>query len=232
MGRMLRVVLFDLDDTLYARASGLWPAIGQRINAYMVERLGLSPEAVTGMRHDYLDRFGTTLNGLRAEYGIDTKDYLAFVHDLPLECYLEPDPGLDQMLARMPQRKVIFTNADAPHARRVVARLGIERHFEQIVDVYAVNFISKPDPRAYAQALSIIGAAPRECVFVDDAVRNLRPAQALGINTVLVNPAGGRLPPGADYQIDSIRELEPLTQHIEAHLVAAAPASSPGPAQP
>ena len=35
-----------LNDTLYARACGLWPAIGQRINAYMMERLGQGPEAV------------------------------------------------------------------------------------------------------------------------------------------------------------------------------------------
>jgi len=231
---MLRVVLFDLDDTLYARASGLWPAIGQRINAYMTKRLGLPPEAAVGMRQAYLEKYGTTLNGLRAEYGVDSEDYLAFVHDLPLERYLEPSPELDQMLARLPLRKVIFTNADAPHARRVVARLGITRHFERIVDVHAVSFASKPDPRAYQQALALIGAAPQECMFVDDAVRNLRPAHDLGMKAVLINPAGGALPASVDHQIDTILELEPLLQRLEPGLVAASQTAgqSVGEAQP
>ena len=218
---MLRVVLFDLDDTLYARACGLWPAIGQRINAYMVERLGLQPDVAIAMRQVYLDTFGTTLNGLRHDYGIDTEEYLAFVHDLPLERYLEPSAELDEMLARLPLRKVIFTNADAPHARRVIARLGIAHHFERIVDVHAVNFISKPNPRAYQQVLALTGAAADECLFVDDAVRNLRPAHELGMTAVLINPAGGALPAGLDYQIDTILELEPLLHRIEPRLAAA-----------
>jgi len=228
---MLRVVLFDLDDTLYARASGLWPAIGQRINAYMMERLGLPPDVAIAMRQMYLNTYGTTLNGLRAEYAIDTEDYLAYVHDLPLERYLQPSPELDQMLARLPLRKVIFTNSDAPHARRVVERLGIARHFERIVDVHAVNFASKPDPRAYQQVLALAGAAAGECVFVDDALRNLGPAHDLGMTTVLITPAGGVLPVGVDYQIDTILELGPLLHHIEPRL-GAGEAAGQGQARP
>jgi putative hydrolase of the HAD superfamily len=227
MAPMLRVILFDLDDTLYARACGLWPAIGQRINAYMEQRLGLAPEVAIGMRQVYLDTYGTTLNGLRAEYGIDPDDYLAFVHDLPIDRYLQPSPALDQMLSRLPQRKLIFTNADAAHARRVIVRLGVERHFEHIIDVRAVNFASKPDPRAYQHVLQLAGVAPHECLFIDDALRNLRPAHALGMIAVLVNPAGGPLPAGIDYQVDDILALEPLLQRLAPALAAAS-----GPAQP
>ena len=219
---MLRVLLFDLDDTLYARASGLWPAIGQRINAYMVERMGMRPDVARGLRQVYLETYGTTLNGLRHEHGIDPLDYLAFVHDLPLERYLEPSPELEQMLSRLPQRKVIFTNADAPHAERVIKRLGVAKHFERIVDAHALNFVNKPDPRAYQQLLEMIGATPQECLFADDAARNLQPAHALGMTAVLVSPAGNALPPGVDYQIDSILELEPLLHRLESGLAGEA----------
>jgi putative hydrolase of the HAD superfamily len=215
---MLNVLLFDLDDTLYARASGLWPAIGQRITAYMVERMGMGVEQARGLRALYLAQYGTTLNGLRHEHGIDPLDYLAFVHDLPLEQYLAPSPALDQMLARLPQRKLIFTNADAPHAERVIQRLGVARHFERIIDVHTLNFVNKPDPRAYEQVLQIVGAPPAACLFVDDAARNLQPAHALGMTAVLISPAGSALPPDVDYQIDSILELEPLLLRLEAGL--------------
>jgi putative hydrolase of the HAD superfamily len=217
---MLRVALFDLDDTLYSRASGLWPAIGQRINQYMVERLGLAADVAAGLRQRYLETFGTTLNGLRQEFGIDAGDYLAYVHDLPLERYLEPSPELNRMLARLPLRKIIFTNADAAHARRVTARLGVADHFERIVDVHTLNFLPKPDPRAYAQVLALIGAEPAECILVDDAPRNLWPAHALGMLAVLVSRAGGPLPAGVDHQIDSILDLEPLLAHIDSRLAA------------
>jgi putative hydrolase of the HAD superfamily len=225
---MLRVLLFDLDDTLYARASGLWPAIGQRINAYMVERMGLQPDAARALRQVYLDAYGTTLNGLRHEHGIDPLDYLAFVHDLPLERYLEPSPELQQMLGRLPQRKIIFTNADAPHAQRVITRLGVAQFFERIIDVHALNFVNKPDPRAYQQVLELVGAMPDECLFVDDAVRNLLPAHALGMTAVLVSPAGTVLPADVDYQIDSILELEPLLRRLEAGLSVSASRGAPG----
>jgi len=211
---MLRVILFDLDDTLYARGTGLWPAIGRRINEYMTNRLGLDEAEASRLRQRYLETYGTTLNGLRAEFKIDTEVYLAFVHDLPLERYLEPSPELSQMLGRLPQRKIIFTNADTQHAERVMARLGVTEHFERIIDVRALNFVNKPQPAAYAQALELIGARAGECVFLDDAVRNLRPARDIGMTAVLVSPAGSPLPAGVDYQIDSILDLEALLARI------------------
>jgi putative hydrolase of the HAD superfamily len=205
---MLRVALLDLDDTLYAADNGLWGAIGQRINRYMIERLRLPVEAVPALRRQYFERFGATLNGLRAEHNVDTRDYLAFVHAVPLEDYLQPNPALDAMLARLPHEKVIFTNADAAHARRVIERLGIARHFSTIVDIEALDFISKPDPRAYDRALALLGARAAECVFADDGARNLAPARALGMLTVLVDAAQPPAVSGVDLVIPSILDLE------------------------
>ncbi len=230
---MLRVVLFDLDDTLYAQATGLWPAIGHRITLYLIERMGLRADEAARVRKAYFDHYGTTLNGLLHEHDIDPEDYLAFVHDVPLERYLEPSPQLSQMLARLSLRKVIFTNADAPHARRVTERLGIAEHFERIVDVHSLNFFAKPDRRAYETVLALVGAPPTECVFVDDAVRNLVPAHDLGMTAVLVSPAIDPLPAGIDHQIDSILDLEPLLRQIEPGLGQAAQAmAQPGPVEP
>jgi putative hydrolase of the HAD superfamily len=214
---MLKLALFDLDDTLYGAATGLWAAIGRRIDLYMIERIGLDAAATGAMRRHYLETFGTTLNGLRHEYGIDPADYLAFVHDLPLERYLTPSPLLEQMLGRLPLRKVVFTNADSAHAQRVLDRLGIAAHFDSIFDVNELEFVNKPDPRAYRRVLALSQAQASECVFADDAIRNLVPAHALGMRTILVRgPDGvlpaGVLPAGVDHQIGSILELEGLLQ--------------------
>ena len=203
---MLRYALFDLDDTLYSSGTGLWDAIGERIHRYMIERLGLNPAEAPALRHRYFDAFGTTLNGLRHDFNVDPEDYLAFVHDLPLEQYLQPDPALNAMLARLPLTKVIFTNSDMPHARRVLERLGVARHFKQIVDIHALAFVNKPEPGAYARALELLSAKAAECIFVEDSRRNLLPARALGMLTVLVGHAPSA--DGVDYTIPDVLGLE------------------------
>jgi putative hydrolase of the HAD superfamily len=207
---MLRVAFFDLDDTLYPASSGLWDALGDRIVRYMIERVGLPPAEVPALREQYFRTYGTTLNGLRTRHGVAPDDYLAFVHDLPLEQYLQPSPALDGMLARLPLRKFVFTNADAPHAARVLARLGVQRRFEGIIDIHALQFVNKPDPGAYAAALRLAGAPAAECLFVDDAPRNLLPAHASGMLTVLVDDrqAHAAPPEGADFVVRDVLGLE------------------------
>jgi putative hydrolase of the HAD superfamily len=187
---MLRHAIFDLDDTLYPQDSGLWAAIGERIELYMIERLGMPPDEVAVRRDQYFRAFGTTLNGLLHHFHIDPGDYLDFVHDLPLEKYLRPDPGLDAVLAALPLRKSIFTNADAAHARGVLGYLGIARHFDTIVDIWALNFVNKPQPGAYQVMLGALGARATDCALVEDSLRNLRPARAIGMTTIWISGDG------------------------------------------
>lgn len=182
------------------------PAIGDRINQYMVERLGYPAESVHDSRDRYLRAFGTTLSALRHRYAIDAVEFLDYVHDVPVDLYLQPDPELDGMLDRMPLRKIIFTNADAPHARRVLDRLGVTRHFELIVDIIALDYVNKPNVRSYARALEMIDATPGECVLVEDSLPNLLPARDMGMVTVLV--CGSARVPAADFQISRITQLE------------------------
>jgi len=206
---MLRFGLFDLDDTLYSAHSGLWNAIGQRIDQYLVERVGIAALGVRAVRREYFETYGTTLNGLRALHSVDPQEYLDFVHDLPLEDYVQPNPALDAMLKRLPVDKVIFTNADAPHAQRVMDRLGIAHHFQTVIDIQALAYANKPEPRAYQFVLDQLGAQGRECFLVEDAPRNLQPARLLGMLTVLVSPVPVNVRMArVDYVIADILDLE------------------------
>jgi len=188
-------------------------AIGSRINRFMVERLDIKPEEVTKIRDDYLKIFGTTLNALRRFYDVDPDEYLNFVHDLPLHLHLQYDPELDRMLERMEFRKIIFTNADAKHARRVLSLLGILRHFESIIDIHTLDFVNKPGRRAYFKALEFASAGPEECLLVEDSIVNIIPAAELGMTTVLVREGPPRH--GAHHHIRRITELVDLLDSIE-----------------
>jgi len=211
---MLRFALFDVDDTLYPSHSGLWDVIGERITTYMIERVGIDPRVVNELRKHYLESFGTALNGLRHDYGIDADDYLQYVHDLPLDQYLRPDPALDAMLSRIPLEKVIFTNSDAAHSTRVINRLGVAHHFApaRLIDIRALEFTNKPDPLAYQKALTLLNATADECVFADDALRNLRPAKAIGMTTIVVNE--NMSVDGVDYKVRSVLEVEGVIRRL------------------
>jgi len=189
----------DLDDTLYASSNGLWEAIRGRMSQYMAERLGLPADQVPALRRLYFETYGTTLRGLQRYHNVDTDDYLAYVHDLPLDQYIQPAPRLRELLLSLPQRRWIFTNADAGHAGRVLATLGLTGCFEGIIDVRAIEFACKPEPIAYQRALALAGGPlPEQCVLVDDSPTNLAPAQELGFTTVLVSQ-DGHANPAADF---------------------------------
>ncbi len=214
---MLKIALFDLDDTLYPPTNGLWEALRARITGYMVDKMGLPPETAIALRQHYYYTYGAALPGLMHEHGINAADFLDYVHAVPLEDYLQPDPALNAMLARLPLTKVIFTNADAAHAERVLNRLGVARHFTDILDVHARQFIVKPNPAAYAHAFAHLGVNPQQCIYLDDAAHNLRPAHALGCLTVLVNPEPPASLAGVNYHIAQVHAVERI---VAAHTIS------------
>ncbi|MCJ7625137.1 MAG: pyrimidine 5'-nucleotidase, partial [Anaerolineaceae bacterium] len=150
-------LFIDLDDTVYSNDCGLWDLIKHRINLYMHECLDLSWDVIPDLRANLLMNYGTTMRGLSTLYEIDQKEYLAYVHDIPLHDYLQPDPELKDVLHSYPQRKAIFTSADASHAERVMSILGIQDCFEEIIDIHAVSPHCKPQPKAYHIALRRVG---------------------------------------------------------------------------
>ncbi len=182
----IRCLIFDLDDTLYPQGIGAWDLVGDRIDQFLTDEMGFSSEEVTAMRARLWRQYGTTLRGLQMEYEVDMDHYLQYVHDVPFEDFLAPDAELDQMLHNLPQRKVIFTNASADHAQRVMALLGVEAHFEQIIDVYTVHPYCKPEIEAFQIALAAMNEEPSLCLMIDDNPANLDTAQSLGITTVSI----------------------------------------------
>ena len=179
-------LFFDLDDTLYPNSTGLWQAIKGRINVYMVERLHIPENDAPALREQYFKMYGTTLRGLQARHNVDAEDFLSFVHDLPLQEYLTPDPIQRDVIASLPHRKLVFTNADSAHARRVLAALNLSDLFETIVDIHEVSPYCKPMPESFAIAQELANEPdPRKCVMIDDLPRTTRAALDAGMASIL-----------------------------------------------
>jgi pyrimidine 5'-nucleotidase len=179
-------VFFYLDDTLYPSSTGLWHAIKERMNLYMTECMGMDEKDVPALREKYFKMYGTTLRGLQKRHHVDVEEYLAYVHDLPLEQYLTPDPLQRKIIASLPTRNLIFTNADANHARRVLKVLKLDDLFETIVDVNEVAPYCKPMPESFAIAQELANEPdPRKCVMIDDLPHTTRAALEAGMASIL-----------------------------------------------
>ncbi len=211
---MIKVLAFDLDETLYPSKTGLMNAINERIKLYMIQKLGFNPAEVEEIRQRYYVQYGTSLRGLMVEHGVDPEDYLQFVHDVHLEWYLSPNnQRLREVLSRIPLEKVIFTNASREHATNVLNYLGLDGIFSRIVDIRDLNYICKPYAEAYSRFLEIVKVKGEECILVDDTPTNLVAAKAFGIITVLVDKEPQE---GVDFVIGDLTEIEKVVQALTA----------------
>jgi putative hydrolase of the HAD superfamily len=178
--------IFDLDNSLYPASSNLFELIDLRMGEYIAQLLGCDRAEARRVQKGFFRDHGTTLAGLMKEHGVEPRDFLDFVHDIDL-ARLSADPRVVAALDRLPGRKFVFTNGDEVYARRVLDRLGLANAFEHVHDIHAMDYVPKPDPRAYAAMCERHRIEPTTALFAEDMARNLVPAKKLGMTTVWVD---------------------------------------------
>ena len=209
---MFRVILFDLDNTLYTEESGIFDLIDKRMSEWLITRLNVPESEVREFRRKYFLQYGTTLRGLMLHHQVDPMDFLKFVHDVPVTDFLSADLELRQTLEEVDARKIVFTNSDEAHATRILDALGVRDLFEKIFDIAAMGFIPKPNLEAYDSVLKYAGVPASDCLLIDDMTRNLKPARELGMHTLLI---GSGEPAGDSHDvIANIKELNRVLQRI------------------
>ena len=180
--------LFDLDNTVYPLESGLGRDISDRITTYVERLTGLPRDEARALQKRYLQEHGLTLKGLMLHHDVDPDDFHAQFQDLSLAA-LAANDALTRAIARLSGRRLIFTNADAGHAQRVLARLELSQLFDDVFHIAAADFIPKPSPGAFERLAVAHAIEPAATCFFEDTARNLEPAAALGMTTVLVGEA-------------------------------------------
>lgn len=209
---VIRYILFDLDNTLYPREIGLFRLIEERIKAYLRSRLGLTHKEAVDLWRSYINAYGFTLVGLIKHHSIDPEDYLAFVHEVDIEGVLSEDPGLAQMMSRIPLEKVIVTNGTQRHALRVLRSLGIEPFFSHIFDIAFMDYSPKPHHSSFYKVMDHLGVQGAECLLLDDHPPTLVAGKELGMTAVYV---GKDNKVEADYHITGIRGLEAILKDLQ-----------------
>jgi putative hydrolase of the HAD superfamily len=183
--------IFDLDNCLYPASTGLFELIDERMGAFIQRLLNCDPVEAKRVQKAHFHEHGTTLSGLMREHEVDPHHFLDDVHSIPLD-RVSRDERLARGLARLPGRKIVFTNGDAPYARRVLEALGIGERFDELHDIHASELRPKPEEHGYRLLLDRLGIDPGRSVMVEDMAQNLKPAKKLGMTTVWVDNGSER----------------------------------------
>lgn len=210
----IRNWIFDLDNTLYPAKINLFARIDARMTAYIADLLGVEPAEAHRIQKGYFLDHGTTLAGLMREHDVDPHHFLSYVHDIEMDV-LEEDAPLAAAIARLPGRKLVFTNGDRPYALKVLDRLGLGASFEAVHDVHAMDLVPKPHASAYTGLCAALDLDPACSLFADDMARNLAPAKAIGMTTLWVDN-------GSEQAADAGRDHIDFTTHDVAAWLHAA----------
>lgn len=214
--------VFDLDNTLYPASCGLMAEVSVRMTRFVAQILELAHDDALVEQKRMFREHGTTLRGLMNDHGVDPHEFMDYVHAVDYSM-VGANPRLKATLSRLPGRKVVYTNASADHADKVLAELGVAELFDGIFDVAAADYVPKPNPAPYEVLARQHAIDPRKAVMLEDMSPNLAPAAAMGMTTVWVRHDGGNAPDwaapeaGCDYvhheTDDVIAWLESVADH-------------------
>jgi putative hydrolase of the HAD superfamily len=205
-----RVWIFDLDNTLHDASARIFPSMHEQINAYLRRHFGLDEAGANEMRCGFWLRYGTTLNGLMRHYGTDPRRFLAETHRFPeLADMVVHENALRHALARLGGRKLVFSNAPRRYVEDVLRAIGVARWFDAVYTIEDARFHGKPAAHGFHLLLRQHDIDPHRCVFLDDALENLRTAKRLGMSTVWVSREKRHVS-FVDLRVGSVLELPRL----------------------
>ncbi|WP_426623188.1 HAD family hydrolase [Leifsonia sp. McL0607] len=217
----IRVVLFDLDDTLFAHRAAvsagiqryaaqlgepygtmeavdlvaLWHDLEeQHYHSYLAGRLDFEGQRQARAR-DFAARHGVMLGDAEASAWFSDyfEHYIAAwsLHHDALRC-------LDALQAAIPGvRFGLITNGDLAFQRRKVEAVGLDARIEHLIASGEVG-IAKPDARIFQEACSEFDVRPEQAVYVGDRLRtDAIGAAHAGLTGVWLN-RGGDVPSADD----------------------------------
>lgn len=177
--------IFDLDNTLYPPAAALFDQIEVRMTDFVVRVLNVGRAEADRLRHKYWMEYGTTLSGLMREHGVDPEPYLVDVHQIDL-ARLEKAPELRSAIARLPGRKIVYTNGSKFHAERVIDARGLNGAFDAVYGIEHADYLPKPERQAFELICARDGIDATRATMFEDDIRNLAEPFQMGMKTVLV----------------------------------------------
>ena len=180
--------IFDLDNTLYDINLGVFKKISKRMTKFIINELELDEDKAKTLQKEMFLKYGLTLRGLIVEKKINPDRFLNYVHDVD-HPELERDNELISLLRNLSGKKYIYTNAPYKHAKKILNVLGAFDVFDDILDIKKTDYIPKPDVKSFEIMQRKFGIGfknVKKSIFIEDTVKNLKPAKQIGMSTVWI----------------------------------------------
>lgn len=178
-------LVFDFDETLYSPYDcKLADQILNRMVGFIMNHFNLPWGPARKISGDYRKQYGSTVNGLWNDHNIPPEVFLEYSYDMDLS-ELSFNKLLHDNLSKIPERKVVLSNASEKYISKSLELMGIRDFFSDIVGIYKTNIVPKPQPGAFEKLFEITGANPNKCIFFDDQIANHKVAKSFGMKTVL-----------------------------------------------
>ena len=202
--------VFDLDNTLYPRHCDLFSQIDVLMTGYVSQLTGLDRVEARKLQKDLYREYGTTLRGLMETRDIDPQSFLDTVHDIDYS-ELPKNPELGDMLAKLPGRRLIYTNGSVKHAVDTLTAMDVDPGlFEGMFDIVASEFEPKPKAEPFNKFLNDHNVSGTTSAMFEDLPRNLEPAKANGMLTVLITPQNS-----TEYKLETWEQVEHEEHYID-----------------
>jgi len=215
----IRLILFDLDDTLCDHARSFRLRVERAVAALPAERLRVPPAVVVERALAHPSHTWEGVQEALVQAGVTERALLeqalaVYTSDRYFGLELFPD---SVPAVRALQRRVLtglVTNGPSGIQRAKLERLGIERLFPIVVISEEVG-VAKPEAAIFAHALARAGVRPEEALFVgDNPVNDVEGAVRAGLVSVWCNRAGQRWNGGVmpAFTVHSLWELFRLVE--------------------
>lgn len=227
--RVLRAVIFDLDDTLYPERQ--YVLSGYRAVAdWCHETFALDRRRVFEELVDLLDggskgqTFDLFLQNHEIDNGVTVQQMVDVYrnHEPDIEVY----PGVRELLGRLghTMRLGVLSDGHLSVQRRKFEALGISEYFTAVVFSDELGADAwKPSKKPFERAAQLLEVDPEDCAYVgENSLKDFLGAKRAGMTTVRVlGPSGfytSMEPPtpahAADISIDSLQDMEASLEKI------------------
>ena len=125
---------------------------------YIIDALQVDIDEANRLRTGYTQRYGAALLGLTRHHPLDRERLPeGRAHFPDLGSMIRHERGIARLVAALPGRKIVLTNAPEAYARAVLAELRIERLFEQVIAIEHMRdrrrWRAKPDHAMLRKAM-------------------------------------------------------------------------------
>lgn len=213
-----KCILFDLDGTLYNSAE-YSKQLEAEIVGIVASRLGLSKDEADSTLKEKRREIGT-LTGALSSMNVDRTDFFsALAERMDPSLFLSKDPTLLGVLTELKERGFklgLVSNSGRLLVQKVLQALGVEESVFNAT-VTSDDAMPKPSSEPFLLALRELKCNIDDAIYVGDrADAELRPAQELGIRTILVSSNGPKSSPWATIVARSIADIPKIVMLTSA----------------